>query len=451
MLYKNKLVWLLSFLLFIIDLLYPVIITYDTGHYFSYVPILQGDTAFENWDPVRGVVFPAYLLLVKVIFGNGSNGLLICMSLIHVLNFWMILGLILRADKFWQKLIGKDLFIVLIWLFIALDPLILGYSHAVLTEHLSLFFVLLACWICYFLYHAAITKARVDLRFYLILSLITVLAYHLKQPYVGAAIFPMVIVSLFLLFLVPARQKIKILAGMLIVAIFLGASIGIWESVLPKQGIAANQERHINNYIKEAISKNIQLLKTSKTKFVSNTLSNYLALANIYGYDQINRAIEKEVSLQRAAENGVIGYLIFQYYSPNTILPSNYPYIQYVEQYATINLPPKHLNDLFLTMIPKSNFLFSLLYLIAPVEVICLLIIMHKRKSQDWFFILSLIIGTAFLNAILHTFMLIPIDRYLFYGYPLLLASVLIIPNAFSKQADFSPVLEKSGKEISMI
>ena len=71
---KSKWIILSGFIL-VIDVLYPMTFTYDSGHYLSYLSILSGSKPFVDWDPVRGPVFPLFLFFINLFFGEGLNGI----------------------------------------------------------------------------------------------------------------------------------------------------------------------------------------------------------------------------------------------------------------------------------------------------------------------------------------------------------------------------------------
>jgi hypothetical protein len=90
--------------------------------------------------------------------------------------------------------------------------------------------------------------------------------------------------------------------------------------------------------------------------------------------------------------------------------------------------PPLYINSFFKISTIKSNFFFSTLYLFLPLGFIIISYYIFIRKQFDNYLVLSYICsGSAFLNAISHAIIYKPIDRYIFWGYPLLLISFLMI------------------------
>lgn len=195
--------------------------------------------------------------------------------------------------------------------------------------------------------------------------------------------------------------------------------------------VNTRNDRKIENYIKQAIYKNYYIFSNSRRNYLDMIISNYLALSNVYYFDQINNKIVKTFSLIRATENEWNGYRVFNYGWTNLSVPSDYPYFEFVEKFSAKSLPPRYLNFIMQIQKSKSNFLFSILYLLAPVVFLLQLILLfslgHKIMIDIRWFLSFVCIGSAFLNVVQHVFMLTPIDRYIFWGYPLLLFSVFII------------------------
>jgi pheromone shutdown protein TraB len=94
-----------------------------------------------------------------------------------------------------------------------------------------------------------------------------------------------------------------------------------------------------------------------------------------------------------------------------------------LKPYYEISQPPEALNNLMLSRIKSSNFLFTTGYLTLPFLMIIYLIWWIRKKDtlSATGFILA---GTAGLNAFVHNISGAgPLDRYFFCGYPLVMAA----------------------------
>ena len=64
---------------------YSVSILWDSAHYMNYVNIFEGNLAWNQWDVVRGPVFPIIIYLGNFIFGKTSQGLIMNTYLYYVI------------------------------------------------------------------------------------------------------------------------------------------------------------------------------------------------------------------------------------------------------------------------------------------------------------------------------------------------------------------------------
>lgn len=68
----DHLFWILALLIIIVDLIYPVTLTFDSGHYLMLSEVIrQGN--WEAWDPLRNVIFPFTLFTSLSFLGFSQN------------------------------------------------------------------------------------------------------------------------------------------------------------------------------------------------------------------------------------------------------------------------------------------------------------------------------------------------------------------------------------------
>jgi hypothetical protein len=455
---RNKVFLLLCLIVIVINLLYPVTFTYDSGQYFSYFKILSGELSMENWDPVRGAIFPIYLKIITDLFGTSINSLVIPVIFFHLLLFFIASYFVINSFDNPSSLSKRTIWIliILVFAFIVVDPLIIGFYHAVLTEYVASTIALLSCLISYLLYKSSKQSERIKPVFFIIFSILVILAWHLKQPYIGAAIFPLFLVSLFLIVKQKNRNiSFQVILGNIFVIFMLIVSIFLWDLILPNIGMAYNQGRNTSAFIDLIWVQNKELIKSSPKDFIKKIVNNYLALSNIYYYDQENIRINNSFSLIRANENKTIGYRLFVYGESNMAIPAEYPesYMENIKYYSSNYYPPQYLNRILRISTIKSTILFSISYLVLPfLYLIFSLFMMISKKISSWMMIIYLCSGSAFLNAVEHTFLNKPVnlnkpvDRYLFWGYPLLLICLLItIIHIFSYVYSFVKVKRQNS------
>ena len=87
--------------------------------------------------------------------------------------------------------------------------------------------------------------------------------------------------------------------------------------------------------------------------------------------------------------------------------------------------PPVWINHLEQGMQKKSNFFFTATFLLLPITVL-FSAVMFIRNRRDIYAFILISAGASFLNALVWAIM-IPVDRYLFWGYPLNLLVWLIM------------------------
>src|SRR4030042_278743 len=160
---RDKVFLVLCLIIIVIDLLYPVTFIFDSGQYFSYFKILSGELSGESWDPVRGAIFPIYLKIITDLFGNTINSLIIPVVFFHLLLFFIASYFVISSFDDSYSLSKRTIWIllILVFAFIIVDPLIIGFYHAVLTEYIASTIALLSCLISYFLYKSTIRNERI--------------------------------------------------------------------------------------------------------------------------------------------------------------------------------------------------------------------------------------------------------------------------------------------------
>lgn len=431
---QNKALYVgFSVIILVIDFLYPPIFTFDSSYYFWYVDILNGNIPFENWDLVRGFIFPLVLKITTDLFGQNLLSIKILLSFFHILLFTTGSYLVIKScqplPKRWEKWIIFSVFV-----FVALDPLVLGFYHAVLTEFLASYLAVLSSLLAFLLVKYVGDKPKM---FFLLagFTLIVFIAWQLKQPYVGAGLFPLILSS-GLIYMDKSHKwqnKMWLFGGNLFVLLSLFIGVTVWHRSVSGE----INNKPLDSFANRAFNTSVDLIQESPAAFVRAWIKNYLALANIYQYDLLltveqqgvytdRIVINENFSINRALENRIIGYVIYTISgSTNLRLSPNF-YVDYIKPYEAVYYPPNTLNRIFMFLTVKSNVFFSLSYLFLPVlfsVTLLLFILNHKRDRLVIIYILS---GTSLANAIAHALMYNPIDRYIFLGYPLLLLTIVI-------------------------
>jgi len=407
-------------LIAIIFSLYPMIITYDTAHYFSLAEIIGGSEQLSSWDPIRGFAFPFLLELFIIFLGENNISLLILYIALLLILFHLLNKLFIRKFNLKRP---QDILLsrFVIFMIIIIDPIVFGYYHVVLTEGIAATQLTASVLIAYLLYKGIVEeKPNKEIRKYLIFFYIFIpFGWFLKQSYAFITLFPFLI-SLFL----PAFKSKNVLKRfskhLLFILIILIILIAGWNQIIQDARIAKSY-RTSENTIEILIGDYIEQLNESPIIFGKSIIKKYLASANVFYYDQITNQIDTKLFF-RGSENRLYGSYIYNYGIKNIFtLPDGLQ--TYVINFESKSYPPKWLNNYFTGRLTQSYMQFSLLYLILPF-IFILYIYLFFFKKKDFSFELIIygsILGNALLNMLFS-----PIDRYLFSGYPLLLLLFII-------------------------
>lgn len=422
---NRKIFYILIGLLIVVNLFYCVSFSYDSTHYIYLSKIIQINK-WEDWNPIRGLLFPLIQFICTKIFGETNNGLLIQFIIAQILLFLFSSALV--AEVF--NIRGRkriDLILILVLLIIVLDPIVFGYFHIVLTEYLAATFAVISTYFSFCLLKRIALKSTTKkfvifiIAFY---SSMVPISWHIKQPYFGAIYFPFLICCILLLF-INMKKNIKIVVQLnIIIFASLSLSILLWNSFLIYNDTEIDSLNKLASTIKHVLE--FQTKKQSIFSF-KRIFENYLAAANFYELDLYmnnDYSIIKIPSLIRSNENG---HYAFRMYSVNpeytNMADGRTPFQDFVAQYETFYSPPKWFNKIQIIRTGISNVLFSIVFILMPfVFIISLLRFLFMKKQGE----IVLLSGTALLNSILHCFIL-PIDRYNFYGYILGLIIIIIL------------------------
>lgn len=288
---ENKKILKLLFLLLFVIIYFSVsvFIFWDSAHYMSYVSIFEGQLGWENWDIVRGPIFPLIIYLSNFLFGKSAQGLLIMTFLFYI---FMILCVYLILKKaFPNSSNNKNDKIVKYGtlLFILLDPIILGYYHALLTEFVAITLALFMCLMVYIWINSDLKRERNKSIFLTILFVVfTLFAWFLKQPYVSVVIFPVIIATI-----ISSLKNKKIynviyrISTLLFCLIFLFISMSLWNKFLESKNIDLNSDRNVvSNFGKQLIealnnfeivdSSNLSIDDINANKFLNSSEKKYM-------------------------------------------------------------------------------------------------------------------------------------------------------------------------------
>jgi hypothetical protein len=417
----NNGIWVFILLIILIDTTYPVTITYDSGHYLWLADMIKrGD--YTNWDVIRNIGYPMILFLSTSILGSTQEALVIPLIISHVIFFVFAVQITLEVLQIKNKEL-RLLMTFIIFLLIGLDPTVVGYFHTLLTEYAGATIAVLSSYVAIKLYQTDLFSKKFFAysAYYL---LVVPIAWHIKQPYFGAAFFPFFIVCALIIF---RKFSIKTLGFGLIVNIIIIAIVllsnSAWNSFLDNHANPMDEDRQFSTYAEKRIDNSIKYTQQNPMDMVDFMVNRYIASTNYRRFvakDELGKP-----SWTGAFQNSLIAHRMFRNYgAPNIVFKSGF-YSQFANPFKTTYTPIRWLNNLFLMRILASNFLFISTFIFLPFFTLIWLIVWIINKSYFNAAILILT-GTSLLNAIAHL-LASPIDRYLFLGYPLNLLAMLLL------------------------
>lgn len=218
---------------------YSVTILWDSAHYMNYVNILERIVPFNNWDVVRGPVFPFIIFFGNIIFGKTSQGLLLntfFYYLVMLLFVYKILNYTIDNLKFSQK--KKKVITFIIMLTIIINPIIFGFYHSLLTEFVAVTLSVISCYLAVIWYDTSYNDNK---KKYIIITIafifLTIFSWFLKQPYVSCGFFPLLVSYIITLFNKNNFKSFVIRTTPIVLCVIcLVLSIKVWNIVLEKMG-----------------------------------------------------------------------------------------------------------------------------------------------------------------------------------------------------------------------
>lgn len=234
---------------------FSLIVTPDGSAYYWYTNILDGDSPFSTWSITRGFSFPVILYVFKHLFGSNPTGILIGFFLLYIVLL-LTSALILKSilNKYNQGRSNVIYWFLYLILFM-FNPLIIGYSHTLLTEAVAPSIIMLTVYLAYKWKDMFWNKSKKKTILYtIIFTLIVVFMWFLKQPYMPIIIFILFIFSI----LIGIREKsfkkfgekfICILISLFVLLI----SILIWNGVLQNNDIEINTSNSSSGFLSKGI------------------------------------------------------------------------------------------------------------------------------------------------------------------------------------------------------
>lgn len=239
---EHRFLILILLLITVVHFSIPIVATWDTAHYHSYLDILYGKKSLENWDVIRGPVFPVLIAFSHFLFGYSHIGMLFGSYIVMLVVFFISVFFVKELTNG----VGNVIRYSLLWVVLFLNPVFLGFYHTILTEYVASSLTILSVYISYLWVNHNLyghTRAKFIL-LSLVLIVMNLLSFHLKQPYIGATFGPLVGASLFSIYfngkIINIIQRFTVIV---MTVLLLIASVIAWHHYLPDTGVASKKER----------------------------------------------------------------------------------------------------------------------------------------------------------------------------------------------------------------
>jgi len=361
------------------------------------------------------------------------------MVLSNVLFYLIISELAIEALQL-KNLRDKYILRIIVFLFIALDPIVFGYFHSLLTEFDAAIFVSLSALLAIKLIKEPPFRK----------VLVSHLLFH------GVSCYGMVLKTALCRFsTVPAGYKFvhNSLSKYTWKSFYIfwnwfssdcdcASGAALMDKFLDFRRQSCRQERQFSTWLSTSVEN--KQTEIAESSFIKTTAKNYLISINLLPYlGKGGQTNTKDISLVSGYQNVVIAQRIY-----NTGLSTHFTadsFNQGVPFPSEVYNQPLWLNRIFQSRSTFSNFLFTVTGLLLPFA--CIICIINWIRKKDYFnSVLLIMLGSSALNAFAHNISGAgPIDRYLFLGYPLHLLSILLIIYHLLKRAGLNTMIH-AGK-----
>lgn len=436
----KKLPWqhICPLLVVILFFSFCAILTYDSGHYLSYVSIFEGNSSASSWDIVRGPIFPIIIHLFNIFFGKTNTGLLIGLFIFYIIFAFTCYKTCKEISQHYKH--GKIIQNIVIAILI-LNPLIFGYFHVLLTEFVAITFTILNLFIAYRWLFIDTTNKKSLTLYTIYFTFSIIFCYHLKQPYIVISFMPPLIASA--ISIIQNHRKTNIFYRILTItisALFLLISIFSWGNILKAFNADEDTGRDSSSmlgqqlllayqipYDNDGDGKNDRISTTDAIKLISSEffkhplhitkiyLQNYCGLTSMCeittpnGWDFYSTPNLVGLSTY---ENTFIGYATYR--TEENISPMKEEMTARARAY---NSPPNKsiFANIMANLTIPTNILFKIATLTPLPAIIILFIVRNKYKNKTYnklFHLNILLLLTSCAHLFISAGVGLIIDRY---------------------------------------
>lgn len=163
---------------------FSLLVTYDGSFYHNYLKYFNNEAALETWPTIRGFSFPLIIYIITKVFSDTTSGFVMGFYVFYIMMLLftaLIIRRLLKENKIKRNQSKYWALYVILFLF---NPLIIGYSHTLLTEAVVPFFYILLMYLCLKFKDVTFKENKIKFLFLsFLLIFISVFVWFIKQPY----------------------------------------------------------------------------------------------------------------------------------------------------------------------------------------------------------------------------------------------------------------------------
>lgn len=268
----NKKIWGITIgavILTIIYFSYNIVLGFDSSQYIWLAEMFTPNLDFCNWAPVRSFVFPLGIFLLNTLFGKNETSLLIGTYVFYITMiitiYFMYKNTIQKEEK--SKII-KAILIIAFFFLVALNPVIFGFYHVLLTEFASVTIAILTCYLAWNWINFNFKDNTVKYGVYtIVFAILTVCSWHLKQTYILTTIIPL-IMAIIISFIQNFKKEniIQRLITLGICIISLIISIMAWNYILKVKNVETDASTSSEGLLGRTIMEGVSVYRAVPNK-----------------------------------------------------------------------------------------------------------------------------------------------------------------------------------------
>lgn len=179
---KKNIILIISIIAFgIIFFAHNIVFNWDSSEYMGLASFIGTSKMFDSWISHRGLLFPLLLRICQPFGLQSKFGFLFIMYIFYLIMIYAIVKIYknLKIIEFINHKALTAIFIMGVIVLIIVNPIIFAYFHIALAEFVGISMAVLCCYLSWKWIDTSYKKISV-----VILTLLTIFLYHIKQAYV---------------------------------------------------------------------------------------------------------------------------------------------------------------------------------------------------------------------------------------------------------------------------